>query len=449
LKLTNNLVNTDAEQDQIRSQLARIYTPGEPITDPKLFSGRTELLDSLRNQLAIPGKVLILYGERGVGKTSFYNVLLHGMKFIKYSCTSRDTFITIFLNILRSLGEYLTEIEINNLSEAGFEIGADGIFKGTGKFSDERKFAPILPEPLDQASVLRRLKGIQESVDAIVFDEFQKLEDQDIYLQMNDLVKALSDNQIKVRILFVGIAESDEMLLPPSLDFPDYKLRHYMAVKIPRMTVSELEDIIDRRRNIFNIEFDPEVKSEIAIIASGYPFIAHTLALYGCFAWLNLSAGKVVKNWLTMLPFGIGNWLQSQGLKVEKIDLRVGGHEFSTGVIRFLNDFHNNYEKQSNQLCSNITSANSLLHLDTFLQLANSEEAGCSSREVAAALNVGEARVEEAIAAISEIIVQDNNTKTWRLAFPYLRIVIRAFDYLQRKQPEQLTELLSSETALA
>jgi hypothetical protein len=44
-----------------------------------------------------------------------------------------------------------------------------------------------------------------------------------------------------------------------------------MAVKVPRMDACELEDIIDRRKNIYNIQFEPEVKSEIAVIASGYP----------------------------------------------------------------------------------------------------------------------------------------------------------------------------------
>jgi len=438
----NTSKDTRAEQDRIRAQLVRIYTPGEPITNPNLFSGRTELLLSLQNQLAIPGKVFILYGERGVGKTSFYNVLIHGRQFVKYSCTSKDNFTTIFLNILRSLGEHLTEKEIKDLIEAGYEVGVKEIVKATAKVSDETTFEPLAKEILDQASVLRRLKKAQNRVDAIVFDEFQELKDPEIHSQINGLVKALSDNKVKVRLFFVGIAESDEALFPPVGDYPEYKLRHYIAAKIPRMSASELEDIIDRRKNIYSIYFEPAIKSEIAKIASGYPSTAHTLALSACFGWLTLNAGKLVTNWVASLPW-IGNWLQSRGLEVEKIDLRVEDREFSMGISQFLNQFHNSYGQQATQLRTGLTSTDSALVQGILLQLADVEDVGAASGDLADALHVENARVTDVIGNYPALIVQDANSKSWRLRSPYLRGVIRAYDYLQRKQPERFAELFT------
>src|SRR5207247_8474800 len=95
---------------------------------------------------------------------------------------------------------------------------------------------------------------------------------------------------------FVGQSQRKSHRSEKFFEAMEYKMRHYLAVKIPRMTTHELEDIIDRRKNIFNIRFLPKVTTELARIASGYPSVAHTLALNSCFAWLSSNAGKLVRN---------------------------------------------------------------------------------------------------------------------------------------------------------
>jgi hypothetical protein len=360
---------------------------------------------------------------------------------------------------MHELGEHLTETEEKYLQEAGFEVGTPGVFKGRGRASGERTFAPIAPEPLDQASVLRRLARVQGRVEVIVFDEFQNLRNRQIRPQLHDLVKALSDNHIKVQILFVGIAESDEDLLPlpPSSDYTEYKLRHYGAARIPRMSASEVEDLIEQRRNIFNVQFDPKVRSAIAEISSGYPSYAHSLALKSCNAWVNEHREDVMRAFGGLaVPLGGGTWVgpvigaaltlwQGRSLvrKLIKLDLRIDNHFFSIALVQFLREFHNNYEKQANRLHDDLTSTDYALLHKIFLLLAEALEVGVSSGVLAGKVNVDESDVTKMLADRPELIAKHSNGENWQLAFSYLGPVVRAYDYLRQNQPEQFAKLLS------
>ena len=80
----------EVELAELQKALATVYTPANPIDDPSLFSGRTELLAELRTDLTMPGSHLVIYGERGVGKTSLWNVLLNGRKVARLSASEQD-----------------------------------------------------------------------------------------------------------------------------------------------------------------------------------------------------------------------------------------------------------------------------------------------------------------------------------------------------------------------
>jgi Cdc6-like AAA superfamily ATPase len=457
----NELEALDKAQREIEGQLAEIYTPSTPITEERLFSGRAQLLYSLGAQLEIPGTVFILYGDRGVGKTSFYNVLLnsHNKKTIRYSCTSKDTFVTIFLNILRDLGEHRTEVEKRSLREAGFQVGSDNLAKGTGTVSGERAYAPIAPEALDQASVLRRLESVQDRVDALVFDEFQQLKDTDIRPQMYDLVKALSDNLIKVRIFFVGIADSDEAIFPPSSDYAEYKLRHYRAVKIPRMSASELEDILDRRAEIFNVHFDPAVKRKMVDIANGYPSYVHKLALMTCRTWITrhrTELANILKGyswWGTKISLVRLGWHAVKRIKVETLDIRAESDHFLIGLVEFLEEFFHSYGEQAIRFRSDVIDSDSAVPYKLYVLLANTE-AGASSSELAEELRVEQPHVLAVLQklqatqpsgrGLKPLVIHDSETKKWRLIHPHVGTIIKAYDHLRRNR-EQLAKLLEPE----
>lgn len=435
--------SADDKERIIRKELAQIYTPGIPIIDPKLFSGRKNLLHDLAIQLDIPGKVLILYGDRGVGKTSFCNILLHGRKAVRYSCTPDDNFVTIFLNILRQIGLHLTDEETSQLLEIGYEVGAKGAFKVADKETTERKFKPIATEQLDQAGVLRRLSAIQHQVDAIVFDEVQYLKDEKVHGHLETLLKMFSDNRVSIKVLFVGIAESDEDLLPPTPDYAEYKLRHYTTARIPPMSEAEIHDIIDRRKNLFNVDFDMGSKRDIAKISVGYPSIAHTLALYSCVAWLTTNVGKLLKNWVLKIPL-IGRWLGSSGLRVENINMRIERSDFLHGVRTFLREFLGNYPRAAQQL-ANAFSPDERKNSGRLLTfLAETRGEAIAPDRLAIEFGADATDQYERLLGRCPDVIESDKQGYLKLAFSRLGAVVFAWDLLLREAPKELEGIVAN-----
>jgi ABC-type branched-subunit amino acid transport system ATPase component len=52
-----------------------IFTPGSPIDSRDLFAGRTKQVEKVISTIFQKGSHAILFGERGVGKTSLANTL--------------------------------------------------------------------------------------------------------------------------------------------------------------------------------------------------------------------------------------------------------------------------------------------------------------------------------------------------------------------------------------
>ena len=84
-----------------------VFTPTKPVDSIDLFFGRTEIVKSIIESINTEGQHILLYGERGVGKSSLSNItvkilqksnLINNNLIIK-KCSSLDTFETIIEEI--------------------------------------------------------------------------------------------------------------------------------------------------------------------------------------------------------------------------------------------------------------------------------------------------------------------------------------------------------------
>ena len=97
-----------------RMQLvAEAFRPAAPVDRRSLFSGRTDEIAELFAVAAQPGQHAVVYGERGVGKTSLAAVVSEllassGLLTVRATCDSGDDFSSVWR---KALGEIALHTE--------------------------------------------------------------------------------------------------------------------------------------------------------------------------------------------------------------------------------------------------------------------------------------------------------------------------------------------------
>ena len=420
----------EQKKAKLEEQLSQVYTPGNPITKSNLFSGRQELLNRLRSQLSIRGTNFIFYGERGVGKTSFYNVLFNGYRIQTHNCSKNDDFVTIFLNILSSRGLQFTETERKLLADVGYKIGSDNLLSVEGNISAEEKEEPIAKQRLDLNFVIKKLANLQTQIDAIVLDEFQNIKRQEIQTEIIEVVKGLADKNIKLRIVIVGIADSDTRLLT-SQEYPQYKLRHFLAEKIPKMGFEELQGIIDKREQLFGIKIEPEVKRWIVEISCGYPQYVHKLALYSCFNWVSENIIKIGATILSIILSIFGK--SSEPLPIEKINMNITTNNLAKAIKQFIEEFDANYPDIASQYRKAIDSSDKHIIQQILLLLAKFPLDTTTVEKIADSLNKDDVEIRRVIEDNLGVLVRRSNKHSYGFSFSQLKPYVQSWEYLQHE----------------
>ncbi|WP_139044317.1 ATP-binding protein [Marinobacterium stanieri] len=100
------------------SKVREVFTPFSPIKKSELLSGREKEISSILSSINTPGQHALIYGNRGIGKSSLANVISEivkdslGYSVHKKKCSSQDTFNTLFTEILEAYGHNTNHAEI-------------------------------------------------------------------------------------------------------------------------------------------------------------------------------------------------------------------------------------------------------------------------------------------------------------------------------------------------
>ena len=247
-------------------QLGEVFTPATPIQDADLFSGRSGLLLRIADAVSQRGMHCILFGERGVGKTSLANILpsfisATGTELIVASinCDTTDDYASLIHKLLQEISI------VQRIQSVGF--GEDFTF-------DQNPLSNSLPD----APRPNDLRLLLQSIDAnplLILDEFDRVADQDSVRLMSDTIKTLSDRAVPATIVLVGVADNVDGLLREHQSIE----RCLTQVRMPRMTAEELTEIIDNGLQRVNMAVDDSVRWYIPAVSQGYPHYAHLLAL--------------------------------------------------------------------------------------------------------------------------------------------------------------------------
>lgn len=279
--MANGYFGLDDEVLILESGVREIFTPHTPVDEISHFFGREDEASRLVSVINSPGQHILVYGDRGVGKTSLAkttcNMLLHKIQrghLFEKRCDSSDTFSTLFLEPLSEVGIDLSlkEQTLTQNSGGGAKVNI-GIAKADLSSKHETKLtsvSTINPDsPSWVAKQLRTLKGICliDEADAIVCEVEKK--------KIAELVKLLSDYNSPFKLVIVGIAETGEELTAghPSVE------RCLKEVQLSRMSDDDLKKIILNGFKKVNLVVDDEVVTKIVDISAGFPHFTHLICL--------------------------------------------------------------------------------------------------------------------------------------------------------------------------
>lgn len=265
-------MDIDIERKIRKSGIMDAFTPKCPISTDALFCGRANEAQSIVRGLYTPGGHVVLYGDRGVGKTSLANHVAFQLSKLEIdthfisSCTSSDSFSSVAIRILDEFGIDYNET-ITTKNEGG--IGIKGVVSGSHEREVQKKPNYDFDNPAWIASQIKNKDGV------LIIDEFDTIPDVREREKFSLLMKNLSDNQSSLHILLVGISRniSDLMGGHSSID------RSLTQVLLPRMSDDELADIIEKGSQRATIQFKPIAKRRIVSLSNGMPYFTHSLAL--------------------------------------------------------------------------------------------------------------------------------------------------------------------------
>jgi Cdc6-like AAA superfamily ATPase len=248
---------TTADKIERSANINMAFTPSAPINNADLFAGRLKQVQRVMGAIFQRGQHAVIFGERGVGKTSLSNIIFdflvlrgkHEFQVARYNCGVAADFYSIWKAVFKSL----TVVR--------------------GSDSEMLTLEDLLPDNPGSEDI-RQIFQQADSPSIIIIDEIDRIEDSDTPAILADTIKTLSDHSINTTLILVGVADSVEQLIAEhqSID------RALVQIQMPRMSMDELTEIVDKGLEKCKMSIDLQAKHRIAALSRGLPHNTHLLA---------------------------------------------------------------------------------------------------------------------------------------------------------------------------
>lgn len=248
---------------KLRLSVGQAFTPAAPVARRELFTGREKQLETLIEVVFERGQHAIVYGERGVGKTSLATILALVLSEepvrvpLRVNCDADDDFDSVWRKILEEL-----------------ELAFDTLGKELPKVRAAMEKALAKPKlgPNDASRLLKQLAPDIEAI--VIIDEFDMIPDQHAPRLFADTIKMLSDQLVPSTLVLLGVADTLGELLAEHGSIS----RAVVHVQMPRMSTGELKDIVARGLDLLTMDIEDDALDLIARLSQGFPHFTHLLA---------------------------------------------------------------------------------------------------------------------------------------------------------------------------
>ncbi|HZK92354.1 MAG TPA: AAA family ATPase [Stellaceae bacterium] len=226
-----------------------VFSPGTPLDDVNMLAGRKKQLDRLVDIVMQKGHHAIIFGERGVGKSSLANTfstkLLGGIRtlsFITVNCDPSDDYSSIWRKVFRRLSR------------------------------DDKPVSDAYPNEIYPDDILREVAEFSlNTIPIIILDEFNELRDRSARNLTAHTIKTLSDRNARATIIVVGVADNVGDLI----DENESVMRCLKQIPMHRMFPSELREIISSRLPTLGMDIQPEAMAHLVALSRGLPHYTH------------------------------------------------------------------------------------------------------------------------------------------------------------------------------
>lgn len=276
------------------------FTPSRPIDHEELLAGRDEELMRCSDFLMSRGLHVLLYGDRGVGKSSIGYVLSSTVgvseawadyECIIHRCDERDTLRTIFAEPLRNAGQDVTILGVTDGRSSSIDrgatvgVGVSGIGVQIGAGNEQSEGTMTRRQGTHHQAVQPSWIARQIANRKIFFfiDELDKVRDRSVLEDLANTIKHVSDAPgTAFKFLLAGIAQSGADLTAGHASVQ----RCLKEMKVDRLKDDALRSILTSGENKVKIlekgkwrplKFTNEIKDEIVKKSFGYPYFTHLI----------------------------------------------------------------------------------------------------------------------------------------------------------------------------
>jgi Cdc6-like AAA superfamily ATPase len=291
----------DAEAALARRKLALRDALGasQPVIGRESFAGRHDALAQLISCIEQQRVHVVIYGERGIGKTSLAHVFAETAREARYlvlygSCGTEAQFDSMFRSFAARIPRLYHKSVLPNSPEAERGDNFDVML--------EERFGPR-----ELADVFAEVTGTRV---IIILDEYDRVLDAGFRRDVAELIKNLSDRAARVQLVLTGVAQNlDELIgYAPSIR------RNIVGLPMRPLTIAEVREVIAIGETAAELRYSDEAVLMVTAMAGGSPYLVRLLAHQAGLAALNerrsvvndahgrAAVERVLTDWNASLP---------------------------------------------------------------------------------------------------------------------------------------------------
>lgn len=290
----------NVEMARRRLALRDALGASQPVINRESFAGRHDALGLLITAVEQNRVHVVIYGERGIGKTSLAHVFADTAREARYlvlygSCGSDSDFSTMFRAFCGRIPRLYHSSVLPNTPEA--ERG--------DHFDSMLPAGPFGPRELSDV-----LAGITGTRIIIILDEYDRVANPAFRRDVAELIKNLSDRAARIQLVLTGVAQNlDELIgYAPSIR------RNIIGLPMRPLKPGEVREVIAIGEAAASLRYTEEACTLIDNLAGGSPYLVRLLAHAAGLAALEqkrsmvtaehgrAAVERVLKDWNASLP---------------------------------------------------------------------------------------------------------------------------------------------------